>query len=267
MASMAKKGRTLRLQDKICLITGGASGLGLGLVERFVREGATVAIADIDESGAAAAAKSVSAGGALVSSHALDISSLPSTEEVVTEIVAKWGRVDVLVNNAALYRGLDLVSTSEDYLERVLQVNLLGVWRMSRAVTGPMCEQGAGRIINVGSDAAYGYFTHPMVGEELPNFSYGLSKWGVHGLTKFMAYVLGPKGINVNCISPGVILTDATKEVVPQETIEQLEQTVPLRRSLQPEDVTGTAVFFASADADLITGQILCVDAGMFMPT
>ena len=257
----------MRLQDKVCLITGAASGIGRGFAERFASEGAIVAVADINESGGASTAAALSDNGAKASSHHVDISNLESTEQAAAEVIDKWGRIDVLVNNAGLYRGLDLVSTTEEYLNKVLQVNLIGVWRMSRAVVQPMAEQGSGKIINISSDAAYGYFTHPMIGPELPNFSYGLSKWGVNGLTKYMAYVLGPKGINVNCISPGIVLTDATKEVLSAEMISGMEQSLlPLRRSLQPEDVAGTAVFFASSDADLITGQILCVDSGMFMP-
>ena len=257
----------MRLQDKVCLITGAATGIGLGYAMRFAQEGAIVAVADIDEPGGAQAAEVIRKSGARASFHHVDVADFESTNRTATDVATKWGRIDVLINNAALYRGLDLQSTSEDYLERVLSINLVGVWRMSSSVVSAMSAQRAGKIINVGSDAAYGYFTHAMLGPELPNFSYGLSKWGVHGLTKFMAYVLGPKGINVNCISPGIILTDATKEVMSPDRIHALEQSmVPLRRSLEPADVAGAAVFFASSDADLITGQILCVDAGMFMP-
>jgi 3-oxoacyl-[acyl-carrier protein] reductase len=245
------------------LITGAASGIGRAFADRFVQEGAIVAVADIDEKGAISAAESL---GHRVSAHRVDIGDLGSTRRAVEEVVNTWGRVDVLINNASLYRGIDLVNTTEEYLGKVLQINLVGAWRMTSSVVGTMTKQGSGKVINIGSDAAYGYYTHPMIGDELPNFSYALSKWGVHGLTKYMAYVLGPKGINVNCISPGMTLTQATIEVVPDDLIKQTESTVPLRRSVQPEEIAGTAVFLSSSDADLITGQIICVDAGMFMP-
>lgn len=256
----------MRLKDKVCLITGAAGGLGLAYAKGFVREGAVVAVADINADGATEAAQSLGEGKA--SGHHVDIASLESAERLVDEVRAKYGRIDVLVNNAAFYRGIDLESTSDEYLDRVMQVNFSGVWRMSRAVTPVMIEQGAGKIINLGSDAAYAYWGHPMTTSELPNFSYGISKWGVHGLTKFMASALGPKGINVNCISPGVILTEATKEVMSAETISGMEKNLlPLGKVLKPEDVVGAALFFASSDSDLVTGQILCVDSGMFMPT
>jgi NAD(P)-dependent dehydrogenase (short-subunit alcohol dehydrogenase family) len=257
----------VRLKDKVCLITGAGSGIGAAYASRFASEGAIVAVADIDLDSAKDVAKKLTEAGSAASAHYVDIANLDVAEEVAARVVQQHGRIDVLVNNAAMYRGIDLVSTSDAYLESVLQVNLIGLWKMSRAVVPHMIREGGGKIVNQSSDSAYAYWGHPMESEELPNFSYGLSKWGVNGLTKFMATVLGKHQITVNCISPGVILTQSTKDVLSAEMIEGLESNLlPLGRSLQPEEVTGSAVFFASSDADLITGQILCVDAGMFMP-
>lgn len=253
----------MRLNDKVCVITGAANGIGTAHARRFAAEGAIVALADVDGDGAARVATEI---GGKASGHFVDIASDEACERLVAEVLETHGRIDVLLNNAAIYRGLQLLDTTPEYLEKVSQVNLWGAWRMTRAAARPMIRQGSGRVINQSSDAAYMYDIYPTDGEELPNFAYGISKWGLNGLTKFMAGALGPHGINVNCISPGVVLTEATKEVVPQENIDAIAANVPLRRSLQPEDIAGAAVFFASEDSELVTGQILCVDAGAIKP-
>jgi NAD(P)-dependent dehydrogenase (short-subunit alcohol dehydrogenase family) len=253
----------MRLQDKVCIITGAANGIGTAHAKRFAAEGATVALADLDGEGAERVAAEI---GGSASGHFVDIAQDAACEQLVDEVLEAHGRIDVLVNNAAIYRGVKLLDTTPEYLAKLADVNLWGVWRMTRAAARPMIRQRSGSVINQSSDAAYMYTIYPTTGEELPNFGYGITKWGVNGLTKFMAGALGPHGINVNCISPGVVLTEATKEVVPDDQIEMIAAGVPLRRSLQPEDITGAAVFFASEDASLITGQILCVDAGASMP-
>jgi 3-oxoacyl-[acyl-carrier protein] reductase len=261
----------MRLEGKVTIITGGAQGIGLAFAERFLAEGATVAIADIDpavEQTAKELSEKFASSPGAVSGHLVDISDVESTKNLAADVVALHGRIDVLLNNAGIYRGIIHADTTPEYFERVLQVNILGTWKMSHAVVPTMLGQGSGKIINIGSDAAYFYNAAlwPTV-DDLPSVSYGVSKWGIHGLTKFMAGTLGPRGINVNCIAPGITLTDATREGMPAEMIDaSREQAIPLRRTAEPSDIAGTAVFFASADADLVTGQVLCVDGGMCMP-
>jgi 3-oxoacyl-[acyl-carrier protein] reductase len=257
----------MRLKDNVSLITGAAQGLGLAYAERFAAEGATLALADIDGELMEKTGRRLSQAGAKVTWYQTNVSSVEDTERLSQAVLSDHGRIDVLINNAAIFRGIRHDDTTNEYLEKVMQVNLWGVWRMSRAVVPTMIEQGAGVIINQGSDAAYAFTTHPMKTNQLPNFSYGWSKWGVHGLTKFMAGHLAPHSVRVNCISPGFILTEATKEVVGEERLQQtIESVVPMRTGLRPADVAGTAVFLASDDARYITGQIICVDGGLMMP-
>ena len=146
-------------------------------------------------------------------------------------------------------------------------MNLHGAWLMARACAPTMVEQSWGRIINQSSGAAYMYnIMPPAEFEEVAGFTYSQTKWGVIGLTKFLAAQLGQYNITVNCIAPGVTMTEATKKIVPEAFIDMLPAMSAMKRKLEPEDLTGTAVFFASDDAALVTGQVLCVDGGSIMP-
>jgi 3-oxoacyl-[acyl-carrier protein] reductase len=157
---------------------------------------------------------------------------------------------------------------SLDYLKRVFDVNLHGVWLMTRAVAPHMVEQQYGRIVNQASAAAYNYRAQPGAGEfaGLGAFNYQQTKWGVVGLTKFSAAQLGRWNITVNCIAPGVIATAATLSVVPEAIVESLAEQQAVRGVLHADDLTGTAVFFASEESRFITGQVLVVDGGKYMP-
>ena len=160
-----------------------------------------------------------------------------------------------------------LLDNSPDYLKRVFDVNLHGAWFMSRAVTPTMCEKRWGRIINQSSGAAYIYLMPPEERfRELGAFTYSQTKWGLVGLTKFMAGQLGQYNVLVNCIAPGVTMTEATKKIVPEEFMGMVTMMSAMKRTLEPEDLAGTAVFFASDDANFVTGQVLCVDGGACMP-
>ena len=186
----------------------------------------------------------------------------------VRETVERFGRVDILVNNAALYGDWEMANQSFDYLKRVFDVNLHGVWLMTRAVAPQMVEQEYGRIINQASAAAYNYRA-PVGTEEfdgLNAFNYQQTKWGVVGLTKFSAAQLGRWNITVNCIAPGVIATEATLKVVPQPILETLAEQQAVPGVLHADDLTGTAVFFATDEARFVTGQVLVVDGGKYMP-
>ena len=154
-----------------------------------------------------------------------------------------------------------------EYLQKVFQVNLHGAWLMARACAPAMVEQRYGRIINQSSGAAYMYNMTPMGDfHEVSAFTYSQTKWGVVGLTKFLASQLGQYNVTVNCIAPGVTMTEATKKIVPEEYIGMIPMMSAMKQNLEPEDLAGTAVFFASDDAKLITGQTLCVDGGACMP-
>jgi 3-oxoacyl-[acyl-carrier protein] reductase len=234
----------VRLQDRVAIVTGAGQGIGR----------AASAMAELAGLGDAAFVRT-------------DISDEASALACAAATIERFGKVDVLVNNAALYYDIDNQDNSYEYLQRVFQVNLHGAWLMARAVAPHMAEQRWGRIINQSSGAAYMYQV-PGGGpfRELSAFSYSQTKWGVIGLTKFLAAQLGAYNVTVNCIAPGVTMTEATKKVVPEEFLPLVTMMTAMKRALEPEDITGTAVFFASDDASFVTGQVLCVDGGGSMP-
>jgi 3-oxoacyl-[acyl-carrier protein] reductase len=255
-----------RLQDRVAIITGAGQGIGLAYAERFLAEGARVVVAEIDEERAASAMKQLDGRGDVVFQRT-DISDEASANACAAFAVDTFGKLDILVNNAALYYDIDNERNDYEYLQHVFRVNLHGSWLMARACSPTMVEQRYGRIINQSSDAAYLTNLAPM-GEfrEVSAFSYSQTKWGVIGLTKFLASQLGQYNVTVNCISPGVTMTEATKKIVPEEYIGMLPMMSAMKRSLEPEHLTGACVFFASDDAELVTGQVLCVDGGAIMP-
>jgi NAD(P)-dependent dehydrogenase (short-subunit alcohol dehydrogenase family) len=259
----------MRLKERVAIVTGAAQGIGKAYALRFAREGAHVVVADIRQDEARAVADECGAVGSEAVAARLDVSDEASTLAVAEQTMARFGRIDVLVNNAAIYYDLDRTQNTLAYFNRVLAVNLTGAWLMSRAVERHMKRQRKGKIIHQSSTAAYlgnvGMVDTEDPDQPMPPFHYSVAKNGICGLTKYMAGALGPWGINVNAIAPGVTMTEATKRIVPEGMASTLVMFSALRRALEPEDLTGTAVFLASADSDLMTGQVLVVDGGMIM--
>ena len=255
-----------RLQDKVAIITGAGQGIGFAYAKRFLAEGAKVVVAEINGERAASAMRELEGHGDVIG-VATDISSEDSARACAAATIEHYGTIDILVNNAALYYDIENERNDYDYLQKVFQVNLHGAWLMTRACAPKMVEQRFGRVINQSSDAAYMYNLMPM-GEfhEVGAFTYSQTKWGVIGLTKFLASQLGQYNVTVNCIAPGVTMTEATKKIVPEEYIGMIPMMSAMKQTLEADDLAGTAVFFASDDAKLITGQTLCVDGGSCMP-
>ena len=231
-----------RLEGKVAIITGAGQGIGLGYAQRFLAEGAKVVVAEISEERAASAMA--------------DLAGKGEAEFVRTDIS----------DNAALYHDIDNTDASYEYLLKVTSVNQHGSWLMGRAVAPVMAAKGWGRIVNQSSGAAYSYMFPPMDFSGLGNYSYSITKWGIVGLTKFMAAQLGQYGITVNCIAPGITMTEATKKVVPEMFLEGMTMMTAMKQRLEPEDLAGAAVFFASDDARFCTGQTLVIDGGLAMP-
>src|SRR5512145_2292127 len=223
----------MRLGERVAIITGAAQGIGKAYALRFAREGAHVVAADIREPEAAAVAAQCSAIGPAALAARVDVSDEASTNAVAERAVERFGRIDILVNNAAIYYDLDRTQNTLDYWNRVLAVNLTGVWIMSRAVERHMKRQRKGKIIHQSSTAAYianvGMVDTTNPDLPMPSFNYSVAKVGVSGLTKFMAGALGPWGINVNAIAPGPTLSEATKRVVPEQILNVLVQQSALR--------------------------------------
>ena len=259
----------MRLDGRVAIITGAAQGIGKAYALRFAREGAHVVVADLREEQARRVADECSAVGPQAVAARVDVADEDSTRALAEVAVGRFGRVDVLVNNAAIYYDLDRDQNTLAYFNRVLAVNLTGAWLMTRAVERQMKRQRKGKIIHQSSTAAYlgnvGMVDTENPDTPMPPFHYSVAKIGIVGFTKYMAGALGPWGINVNAIAPGVTMTEATKKIVPEGMADALVSFSALRKPLQPEDLTGTAVFLASADSDLMTGQVLVVDGGMIM--
>ena len=259
----------MRLQDQVAIITGGGQGIGRAYALRFAREGAKIVIAEINEDNGRKVVDEVKGLGGEALYVKTDVSNEASTKEMAAKAHERFGRIDALLNNAAIFYGLDTQNSSLTYFNRILSVNLTGVWLCVRAVEPYMKRQGKGKIINQSSTAAFmgnvGAVDTSDPDKPSPPFHYSVAKMGVNGLTKYFAGALGPWGINVNAIAPGVTMTEATKSVVPEDMLSMLVMFTALKKSLQPEDLTGTAVYLASSDSDLMTGQVLVVDAGMIM--
>ena len=256
----------MRLNGNVAIITGAAQGIGREYALRFAREGATVVIADLREEQARAVADEICAAGGKALAIRADVTSEDQMKAVAERAVAQSGRVDTLINNAAIYYDLEPGNQSIEYGRKVLDVNLFGVLIASRAVFPYMKQRRRGSIINIASTAAYP-FQVPSGGdlETIPIVYYGLSKSGVIFLTKEMAYQVGRYNIRVNAIAPGLTLSEASLRLVPEPFVSFIRSQSSLDRENQPVDLTGTAVFLASEDSASITGQTLVVDNGRVM--
>src|SRR5438874_10597248 len=259
----------MKLKGKVAIITGAGQGLGRAYALRFVAEGAKIAIAEINDANAEQVAKEIEAGGGEAIALHVDVSDEASTQAMANATVEKWGRIDILLNNAGVFFDLEQTNNSLEYLRKILDVNMIGPWLCTRAVLPTMRAQGKGKIINRSSGAAWmymmaGYALNPEKGE-LPSFHYSLSKAGVNAYTHYMAAAMGQFGINVNAIAPGVTMTDATRKHVPEAMMGAIKMMSALRRTLEPEEIAAAAVFLASDESDAITGQVIPVDAGVTM--
>jgi 3-oxoacyl-[acyl-carrier protein] reductase len=255
----------MKLKDNVAIITGAGQGIGEAYARRFAQEGAKVAVADINAEKGEAVAAAIRKDGGEAFFVKVDVSSEDDTKKMAKTVSDKWGRIDTLVANAAIFYDIDNFNHSFAYLRKIFDVNYFGVWLSARAVYPYMKKQNKGSIITQSSGAAY---MHPFIPheDELPSFHYSVTKAAISALTHFIAGAGGMHGIRCNCIAPGPTMTEATKKGVPKEIMEMIiNMMMAIKHPLQPEDLTGTAVFLASDDSSMITGQVFCVDGGMVM--
>lgn len=246
----------MRLAGKVTIITGGAGGIGFAAAETFAREGAKVAIADFDSVLGSAKAKELQEKNYEVAFFQVDVSDRTSVDTMVDGVLKHFGDIDILVNNAGITKDAMLAKMSVEDFQRVLDVNLSGVFHCTQAVLPTLVAKGSGKIINTSSvSGVYG-----NVGQT----NYAATKAGVVGMTKTWAKELGRKGINVNAVAPGFINTGMTA-VVPEKVIEQMKQVVPLGKLGDPEDIANAYLFLASEESKYVNGITLHVDGGIMM--
>ena len=246
-------GKPMKLKDKIALITGGSRGIGYATAEAFLREGATVIItATSQESADKAVAKlKEKYPERKIGGISPDLAKLESVREAFGYIRRTFGCVDILVNNAGVSESTPFTEYTEETFDKVMDLNVKGVFNSIRAASECMIARGSGVILSTSSMVS--------IHGQPSGLAYPVSKFAVNGLTVSLARELGPKGIRVNAVAPGIIETDMMK-AVPKEVIEPLIKTIPLRRLGRPEDIANAFVFLASEEASYITGVVLSVD-------
>jgi len=242
-----------RLQGKVCIITGGAQGIGLATVHKFLAEGAIVAICDVGRTHLDEALTALQGEGT-VEGHLVDVTRREQIDAMVAAVKARHGRIDVLVNNAGITQDARLQKMDEAQFDAVIAVNLKGTFNCAQAVIDTMVAQGAGVILNAASVVGiYGNFGQT---------NYAASKAGVIGFVKTWARELGPKGIRANAVAPGFIDTPILR-TIPEKVLHQLTERVPLHRLGTGADVANVYAFLASDEAAYINGAVIEVAGGL----
>ncbi|MGM9965909.1 MULTISPECIES: 3-oxoacyl-ACP reductase FabG [unclassified Rummeliibacillus] len=246
----------MRLQDKVAIITGGASGIGLAAVKRFANEGATVIIADYNSDAGKKVEEELLKENLKVSFYQINVADKESITNVVSEILKEFNKIDILVNNAGITNDAMLWKMTAEQFDQVIDVNLKGVFNCTQAVVPSMIANGYGKIINTSSvSGVYG---------NIGQTNYAATKAAVVGMTKTWAKELGRKGINVNAVAPGFTRTPMV-EKMPEKVLNHMESIVSLNRLGIPDDIANAYLFLASDESNYITGHVLQVDGGIMM--
>ena len=239
------------LAGRICIVTGGAQGIGEACIRRFAREGAKVVVADIHDTRGAALASEL--GGLYL--HC-DVGVKTQVDALVAQTMETYGRIDVLVNNAGIFKAADFLDVTEADFDEVLRINLKGSFLVGQAVAREMAKAGKGSIVNMSSVNAV--LTIPTIS------SYNVSKGGINQLTRVMALVLADKGVRVNAVAPGTIATELAYKAVltSEEAKTKVMSRTPMKRLGEPSEVADIVAYLASDAASYITGEIVVVDGG-----
>jgi 3-oxoacyl-[acyl-carrier protein] reductase len=244
----------MRLSGKVAIITGAGRGIGHATSLKFGREGAIVITCDINADQAQQAAKDVTEAGGEALGYQIDVRDPASITRMVESVVARYGRIDCLVNNAGIVQDSTLKNMTEEQFDSVIEINLKGVYNCTKAVVDVMLKQSSGVILNASSIVGiYGNFGQT---------NYAASKFGVIGMVKTWARELGRKGIRANAVCPGFVLTPILGKI-PEKVLKALEERVPLGRLAHPEEIANTFAFLASDEASYINGAVIEVSGGL----
>lgn len=243
-----------RLQNKVSIITGAAQGIGLATALKFAKEGAIVVLCDLKQEAIDEAVRQCQTLDAQAVGYLMDVTRRDRVDAVVASVKAQFGRIDVLVNNAGITQDARLVKMTIEQFDRVIDVNLRGVFHCTQAVADTMVAQGQGVILNASSVVGiYGNFGQT---------NYAATKFGVIGFTKTWSRELGPKGIRVNAVAPGFVVTPILA-TVPENVLKDMEARVPLKRLGQPDEIANVYAFLASDEASYVNGAVIEVSGGM----
>lgn len=245
-----------RLENKIAIITGGAQGIGKAAVKKFAEEGAIVIIWDVNEEKASATISEFKNISTSIEFQKVDVTKLESVSEAAKQIIEKYNKIDILINNAGITRDASFLKMTPEQWQQVIDVNLTGVFNCTKAVAPYMVEKLYGKIVNTSSVVGlYGNFGQT---------NYVATKSGIIGMTKVWARELGRKGINVNAVAPGFIATELVS-TVPEKVLDMLKERTPLGKLGEPEDIANAYLFLASDEAKYINGAVLSVDGGLVL--
>jgi 3-oxoacyl-[acyl-carrier protein] reductase len=242
-----------RLADKVAIVTGGAGGIGKATAIRFAQEGASIAIWDLQEEKGHEVAKSLTEMGVKSIFYKVNTAQSASVAEAVAAVLADFGKIDILINNAGITRDATLMKMTEEQFDMVIDVNLKGVYNCTKMVAPHMVERGYGRIVQASSVVGlYGNFGQT---------NYAATKAGVIGMTKVWARELGRKGVTVNAVAPGFINTEMVA-AMPEKVVSMMKEKVPMARLGNPEEVANVYLFLASDEASYVNGAVISVDGG-----
>ena len=246
----------MRLEDKVAIITGAARGIGAATAEKFAMEGAKIVVADMDGKDVDEAVRQIRSNGGEAIGAAVDVTDRKQVDCLMDKTLETFGRLDILINNAGITADAKLIKMTEDQWDKVINVNLKGVYNCGQAAAKIMVEQASGVILNATSVVGiYGNFGQT---------NYAATKWGVIGMTKTWAKELGSKGVRVAAVAPGFILTPMT-EKMPENVLDMMKEKSPLKSLGYPEDIANAYLFLASDEARFITGAVLSVDGGVVL--
>jgi 3-oxoacyl-[acyl-carrier protein] reductase len=247
----------VKLKDRVAIVTGAARGIGKAIAWTFVREGAKVALVDVEKASLETLQKEIRRDGGQAVAVSCDVSKSSEVKQMVDYVQRAFGRIDILVNNAGIIRSGTIETVTEEDWDRVIEVNLKGPFNCSKAVVEIMKRQGYGKIVNVSSIAG-------KMGDITSAPGYGPSKAGMDALTKSLARQLAAYGIHVNGVAPHAIETEMSAEWAPEKR-KAIVDAIPLKRLGKPEDVAEAVLFLASDKAAFITGEIIDVNGGFLM--